>query len=58
MDLFKLKDLIAEIKDGVEIVFVVEDNATYKLGEILRGRGGELPLKIKIKIEEENDKKS
>lgn len=57
MDLFKLKELIAEIKDGVDIVFIVEDNATYKLGEILRGRGGELPLKIRIKIDE-NEKKS
>lgn len=48
----ELKQLISEIKDGVDVIFVVEDNAVSKLGEMLQGKGGELPIKIKIKVDE------
>lgn len=56
MGLFKIRDLIKEIQDGVELVFVAEENAFKKTLDILNGKGGELPIKIKIKIDEKDDR--
>ena len=53
--MLKIRELIKEIQDGVELIFVAEENALQKSLDILKGKGGELPIKIKVKIDEKED---
>jgi len=59
MAILKLRDLIDEIKDGIELTFEVEKDAATTLLKIIAGEGGEFPVKVKIKLEEglDNDDK-
>ena len=52
--MFRIRKLLAEIQDGVELIFVVEDNCLEKTIKIIKGQGGELPIKVRIKVEEED----
>tara|TARA_R100000664_G_C2710881_1_gene107750 strand:+ start:273 stop:452 length:180 start_codon:yes stop_codon:yes gene_type:complete len=59
MPIFKLRDLIDEIRDGVTISVELEDDFYSKLGYIISNGKGELPVKIKINLDEpvDNDDK-
>lgn len=57
MSILKIRDLIEEIKDGVEIQFEVDKSAASTLLSIISGNGGTFPVKIKIKLEENEKKK-
>lgn len=58
MGIFKIGELIDEIRDGVNITIELEDDFTTKLGKVLMDGGGEIPMKIKIDLYEpvDNDK--
>ena len=55
MSILKLRDLIDEIRDGVEVVFEVEKDAAKTFLKIIQGEGGRVPIKVKINIEEPLD---
>lgn len=50
--MIRLRKLLEEIRDGVELIFVAEENALQKTLNIVKGKGGELPIRIKVKIDE------
>jgi hypothetical protein len=52
--ILKLRELIEEIKDGVELSFEVEEDASKQIIKILSGESGKIPIKVKIKIVEED----
>jgi len=54
--MFRIRELIREIEDGVELSFEVEDGAAKTLLKIISGKGGTFPVKVKIKIQEDVDK--
>ncbi len=56
MSFLKIRDLVEEIKDGIEIQFEVDNNAAKTLLSIISGNGGTFPIKVKIKIEEDEKK--
>jgi hypothetical protein len=53
--IFKIKELIEEIKDGVTVTVELEEDFYFKLGDILKNGKGELPLKINVNIKEPDD---
>jgi hypothetical protein len=55
MGIFKIGELIDEIRDGVNITIELEDDFTTKLGKVLMDGGGEIPMKIKIDLYEPVD---
>jgi len=55
MGIFKIGELIDEIRDGVNITIELEDDFTSKLGKVLMDGGGEIPMKIKIDLYEPVD---
>ena len=59
MPIFKLRDLIDEIRDGITISVELDDDFYSKLGHIISNGKGELPVKIKINLDEpvDNDDK-
>ncbi len=57
MAILKIRDLIEEIRDGVEIQFEVDNNAAKTLLSIISGNGGTFPIKVKIKIQEDEKSK-
>ena len=56
MSIFKLRELIEEIQDGIEITFEVSEDSSKMIAKILAGQGGKLPIKVKIKIDENDEK--
>ena len=47
------RSLIADLQDGfgAELELEITDDAAGKLLDILRGKGGTLPVKLKVKID-------
>ena len=56
MGIFKIGEVIDEIRDGVNISVELEDDFLNKLGKVLMNGGGEIPMKIKINLYEDADK--
>lgn len=52
--ILKLRELIEEIKDGIELSFEVDADASKQIIKILSGEPGRIPIKVKVKIVEED----